>query len=76
MNGFTRKIDRLGRIVLPINFRKTLHLKEESAVILTLEENKICIRSCELTCKLCGRQLPMESKFSICLECITKIKKL
>ncbi len=37
--GVTRKIDELGRVVLPVEFRKELNLKEKDAVSVYLLEN-------------------------------------
>lgn len=35
---FSRVIDELGRVVLPIEMRKALHLKERDHVLITLNE--------------------------------------
>lgn len=37
--GIVRKLDELGRIVLPMEFRKELNLKEKSPVAIYLLEN-------------------------------------
>mgnify|MGYP003299815809 CR=1 FL=1 len=37
--GITRKIDELGRVVLPIEFRKQLGLKHKDPVNIYLLEN-------------------------------------
>ena len=38
---FEREIDRTGRIVIPIDIRKHLCISEESALIITVEDDKI-----------------------------------
>ena len=42
--GITRKIDVLGRVVLPIEFRKELNLKEKDPVEIFLLEDGFYIR--------------------------------
>lgn len=37
--GITRKIDELGRVVLPVEFRKELGLKPKDSVNIYLLEN-------------------------------------
>ena len=43
MNEFIRKLDGLGRIVLPKEYRKKLRINDDSKLKITLEENYIKI---------------------------------
>ena len=43
MSGVKRQVDRLGRIVIPISYRKYLNLNENSSVNISLENDSIII---------------------------------
>lgn len=42
--GIVRKIDELGRIVIPIEIRRTLELTEHDAVEIFIDGNKIILQ--------------------------------
>ncbi len=42
--GIVRKIDELGRIVIPIEIRRTLELSERDAVEIFIDGNKIILQ--------------------------------
>ncbi|MCL2852743.1 MAG: AbrB/MazE/SpoVT family DNA-binding domain-containing protein [Defluviitaleaceae bacterium] len=46
-SGFVRKLDELGRIVLPIEIRKTFQLKERSPIEIFIDGNKIILKKYE-----------------------------
>ena len=46
--GVVRRIDDLGRIVIPKEIRKTLHIKEGDPLLITLEQLRIIKESLEL----------------------------
>lgn len=75
MNVVERRIDKLGRIVLPMDFRKALGLEGEANVILDICGNTIVVKGADTACKLCGSKKDM-SELKICSSCIRKIKKL
>lgn len=74
MQATTRKIDKLGRIVLPMEYRRKLHLKECAEVVVSMSDGCITVRGTMRICKLCGAQNSIDSNFSICEECLEKIK--
>lgn len=43
--GITRKIDELGRIVVPKELRNTMNLKEGSLMEITANEDSIVMKS-------------------------------
>ena len=53
--GLTRKIDELGRIVIPKEFRNTIGVKEKEELQITLNSNN------ELVLKKCSTTLDYES---------------
>ena len=42
--GFTRKIDNLGRIVIPREYRKILNIKDYDLINITLNNNKLILK--------------------------------
>ena len=42
--GMVRRIDRLGRLVIPKEIRKCLHIKEEDPMEIFIEDEKIILR--------------------------------
>ena len=69
MVSIKRKIDKLGRVVLPIGYRKELGLGENEAAIITLEKDTIIIKRAKAYCKMCSIVLPTNSSMPLCLEC-------
>lgn len=74
-----RKIDELGRIVLPAEMRFKLHLEKEDAVNIECVDEKIILSKAKPTCVIChsseNELLSINHEF-ICSECIKRIKSL
>jgi|LSQX01.3.fsa_nt_gb transcriptional pleiotropic regulator of transition state genes len=74
-----RKIDELGRIVLPAEMRFKLHLENEDAVNIECVDEKIILSKAKPTCVIChsseNELLSINHEF-ICSECTQKIKSL
>ncbi|MBU9728327.1 AbrB/MazE/SpoVT family DNA-binding domain-containing protein [Diplocloster modestus] len=45
--GVVRRLDELGRITLPMELRKTLHLQERDALQIFVQEDKIILQRYE-----------------------------
>ncbi|MBW7455916.1 AbrB/MazE/SpoVT family DNA-binding domain-containing protein [Paenibacillus sepulcri] len=52
--GIVRKVDELGRIVLPIELRRTLGIEEKDAMEIFVDEGRIILRKYEPTCIFTG----------------------
>ncbi len=76
MKMITRKIDSLGRIVLPIDLRKKLGLIKQSEVLIESDNDYITIKRSAICCKLCGSAHELDISINICGECVKKIKSL
>ncbi len=70
------KIDRLGRVVVPITIRRALNLCDGSSLEIYLEEDKIIMRRPTKCCRICYADIDNGNSFGICTGCINKIKKL
>ena len=74
MNGIERKIDKLGRVVLPISYRKRLGLSENSSVTISLSDDMIYISASTLSCMMCGNTNNINKSLRLCQSCIDKVK--
>ncbi len=77
--GVIRKIDRLGRIVIPMEFRRKLGvINDEDAFEIFLEGDTIILKKYQPSCMFCGEMkesVIMDDKI-ICKDCIEKLNKL
>lgn len=74
--GIIRRVDDLGRIVLPMEFRRTLGVKTKDPLSMRIEDDCIIISKPVLACVICGKvDAPMfEFKGrSICEDCFKQI---
>ena len=74
VKGIEKEFDNLGRVVVPIKFRKQLGIKSKSKVWVFLEGDRICITPAEKRCALCGSRNCYNDELRLCEECIEKIK--
>lgn len=75
--GITRKIDELGRIVLPIELRRGLDIGEKDALEIYVEDEKIILKKYKQSCAFCGNDeniIEFKSKY-VCADCIAQLKK-
>lgn len=75
MAGIEKVIDNLGRVVIPIKFRNQLGIKNQSKVLLFLEENAIRITPVEGICILCGKRSFENQNLRLCRPCIDRVKE-
>lgn len=52
--GIIRKVDDLGRIVLPIELRRTLDISERDELEIYMENDQIILKKYEPSCIFCG----------------------
>ena len=52
--GIVRKVDELGRIVLPIELRRNLDIEERDSLEIYMDGDKIVLRKYEPACVFCG----------------------
>lgn len=76
ISGLTRKLDKLGRIVLPSEYRKELGFKKQESLEIFLGIEGILIRKPQSICKLCGEDsdLMIFKDNLLCLNCISELK--
>jgi len=75
--GIVRKLDELGRVVLPIELRRTLLIGERDPLEIYVEGDSIILSKYNPKCTLCGSSSRLVSfkEKGICTECINTIKE-
>ncbi len=74
--GIVRKVDELGRIVLPIEMRRTLDIAEKDALEIYVEGDSIILRKYQPACIFCDNMknvISFQGK-NICPDCLEKLK--
>ena len=74
--GIVRKVDELGRIVLPIELRRSLDISEKDALEIYVEGDKIILRKDHDACVFCdgSKNLTEFKGRSVCQDCLTKLR--
>ncbi|TCT18145.1 AbrB family transcriptional regulator [Melghiribacillus thermohalophilus] len=54
--GIVRKVDELGRVVIPIELRRTLDIKEKDALEIYVDDDRIVLKKYKpnMTCHITG----------------------
>lgn len=76
--GIIRKVDELGRIVLPIELRRTLDIAERDELEIYMESDRIILKKYEPACIFCAssRKLINHQGKNVCQECVRQMAKL
>ena len=74
--GVVRKVDELGRIVLPISIRQIMDINEKDALEIFTDENKIILQKYQPSCIFCNNadNIVFFKGKRICEDCLAKIK--
>lgn len=75
--GIVRKVDELGRIVLPAELRRTLNIAEKDPLEIYVDGDSVILRKHEDRCIFCESKehiLAFQGKH-ICLKCLAQLKK-
>jgi transcriptional pleiotropic regulator of transition state genes len=74
--GIVRKVDELGRIVLPIELRRTLGIDEKDPLEIYVDQEKIILKKYEPACVFCGNASDNQLFYgkNVCRECATAMK--
>ncbi|MGB9779640.1 AbrB/MazE/SpoVT family DNA-binding domain-containing protein [Caldanaerobacter sp.] len=75
--GIVRKVDELGRVVIPIELRRTLNIAERDALEIYVDGEQIVLKKYEPACIFCGNAenvINYKGK-NICKNCLEELKK-
>lgn len=75
---FVRRIDELGRVVLPIEIRQRLNIKEKDPLEISIKDEGVFIKKTIPSCVFCNSTVRLKyfSKKNICKNCINKLKEI
>ncbi len=75
--GIVRKVDELGRIVLPIELRRTLGIAEKDALEIYVDGENIVLKKYEPACIFCNnaKDIIVFKNRNICSKCISELKE-
>ena len=76
--GIVRKVDELGRIVLPIEMRRTLDIAEKDALEIYVEGSSVILKKYKPSCIFCDTAKDV-SEFkgkNICPKCLKELRSL
>ena len=76
--GIVRKVDELGRIVLPVELRRTLDINERDALEIYVDGTSIVLKKYRPTCVFCDstRDLRVFKGKNVCPKCLKELKNL
>ena len=76
--GIVRRVDELGRIVLPIELRRTMDIAEKDAIEIYVDGASIILRKYEPTCIFCGdaKNIVNYRGKNICPNCLKELADL
>ena len=75
--GIVRKVDELGRIVLPIELRKTHNIAEKDSLEIYVDGSSIILKKYEPACIFCSNagDVTQYKGKNICPECMKELKE-
>ena len=74
--GIVRRIDDLGRIVLPAEIRQSMDINVRDALEIFTDEGRIILQKYQPSCIFCNNadNIIYFSNKRICTECLEKLK--
>lgn len=77
--GIRRKVDDLGRVVIPAGVRRSLGIREGDSLEVSVDGDKVVLSKPVDRCALCGTgdlALHQVSERSLCVECIDRVAEI
>lgn len=74
--GIVRKVDELGRIVIPKELRRTLNINEKDPLEIYVDGEQIILKKYEPDCVFCGdaEDVVKWKGKNICKKCLDNLK--
>ncbi len=74
--GIVRRMDELGRVVIPIELRNQFQIAEKDPIEIFVDGSSIVLKKYEKSCLFCGntKKLTTYKDKLICSKCIKQIK--
>lgn len=76
--GIVRKVDELGRVVIPIELRRTLDIEEKDSLEIYVDGEKIILRKYEPACVFCGNADGVQNfrGKNVCRNCLSAMSQV
>ncbi len=76
--GIVRKVDELGRIVIPIELRRNLDIEEKDSLEIYVEDDHIILKKYSPACSFCASAdgITVFKGRNICQKCLDEICSL
>lgn len=77
--GIVRRVDELGRIVLPIELRKSMDIDEKGASVeIFIDDDRIILKKYQPACLFCGNadKVSYYKGKLICRQCLSELSSL
>ena len=76
--GIVRKVDELGRIVLPIEMRRTLDIAEKDALEIYVEGSSVILKKYKPSCVFCDstKDIVVFKGKNVCPKCLKELKEM
>ena len=76
--GIIRRVDELGRVVIPIEIRNQFNIVEKDPIEIYVEGSTIILKKFEPNCIFCGNTKDLLSYHDklVCKKCADKIGRL
>ena len=76
--GIVRRVDELGRIVLPIELRRTMDIVEKDALEIYVEGSSVILKKYSPTCIFCdsSKDIVQFKGKNICPKCLKELKQV
>lgn len=75
--GIVRRVDDLGRIVIPMELRRTLGIHVKDPMSISVQDDRIVLTKHQDACVLCSSQESVQEVKGrpMCEQCIEEIKQ-
>ncbi len=75
--GIVRKVDELGRIVLPIELRRNLNINIHDPIEIFVDNDFIMLKKYEPACIFCGnaKDVRVVHGKNVCQNCLEELRK-
>lgn len=76
--GIVRKVDELGRIVIPIELRRNLDIDEKDSLEIYVEDDHIILKRYSPACAFCSNAggITVFKGRNICQNCLNELSEL
>lgn len=75
--GIVRRVDELGRVVIPIELRRVFGIEEKDGLEIFTDSDQIVLRKYEPACLFCGSAVEVSifKGRNVCKECFTAMSE-